>query len=177
MSAIIDFPAGMTRTIVTGSLSSLGKAREGYVVVTAERKFGYINTDWIMDKVSEPIWLRSGRFAVEIPHSDQYGLIGDNGAPVTGIGYQIKFQPAQSEPAEVLAWTQILTVTGDPVPGRPGITTVAFSKLGNLGGWPHAVIITNPTTPTDPGGGETDIQLVEKSPGVWGLPTTTGGTL
>lgn len=163
--AVIPFPAGMTTVTVTGTLSSLGKSRSGSVRVYAERKFGYTGTDWIMDEVSEPVPLVRGKFAVTVPHSPQFGLIGDNGAPLTvGIGYKIVFQPEQSVAAEVLAWTLLPQTVGTAIPGQGGNTTVAFSKLANLGGWPNALttgpIVTPP--PTDTSG-----SLVQVSPGVF----------
>lgn len=45
--ALIDFPPGMTTVTVTGTLSSLGRARTGTVRVFAKRKFGCAGTDWI----------------------------------------------------------------------------------------------------------------------------------
>lgn len=148
MAVTIDFPLGMSTVLVTGSLSSLGKSRSGSIRVYAERKFGYAGTDWVMDEVSAPVRLENGRFAVRIPHSNQFGLIGDNGAGVTNIGYKIVFQPDQSGPAEVKAWTLLPTSLGaGPIP---------FSTLGNLGGWPNAltappIVVTPPPTGGEPG--------------------------
>jgi hypothetical protein len=153
--AVVDFPAGMTTVTVTGTLSSLGRARTGTVRVFAERKFGYIGTDWMMDEVSPPIRLENGRFALRIPHSNQPGLIGDNGAAVTNIAYKIVFQPDQSGPAETKAWTLL------PVSLGPG--PVPFSTLADLNGWPNAVIVTLP--PSEPGEPGIEAQLVETYPG------------
>lgn len=165
MAVTIEFPPGMTTVTVTGTLSSLGKSRAGSVRVYAERKFGYAGTDWIMDEVSAPVRLVNGKFAIEVPHSNQPGLIGDDGAPVTNIGYKIVFQPDQSVAAAPppLVWNLLPTTLGTPIPGRPGDTTVPFSKISNLGGWPNSVIVTTPTTPVDPTNPQT--QLVETYPG------------
>jgi hypothetical protein len=152
---IIPFPPGMTTVTVTGTLSSLGRARTGTIRVFAERKFGYAGTDWIFDEVSPPIRLVNGKFAVPIPHSNQPGLIGDNGAAVTNIGYQIKLQPDQSGEARTLVWTLL--------PTSLGAGPVAFSTLANLNGWPNALIVTTPTDPVDPQNPET--QMVETFPG------------
>ncbi len=158
MAVTIAFPSGMSTVVVTGTLSSLGKSRAGEVRVYAERKFGYIGTDWVMDEVSAPVRLENGKFALEIPHSNQFGLIGDNGAAVSNIGYKIVFQPDQSGPAEVKAWTLL--------PVSLGAGPVPFSTLGNLGGWPNATTVGPPIVVTPPTGTDTS-RLVQVSPGVY----------
>lgn len=154
------FPTGMSTITVSGYLSGAnGKPKTGHIKVYAERKVFYQGTDWMMDESTEWFPTKQGFFSVTVPHSDQTGLIGDDGAPITNLGYKIVFRPLQS--------TVVLTKLWRPLPMSLG-AVVNLSQLQpiDLGGWPHQTVIVNP-----PGGGGGDGTFVRAS----GYPATTPG--
>jgi hypothetical protein len=148
------YPAGMSTITVVGHVDRPdGKYASGYVWAEAERKFGYVGTSWLMIRTTAKKATTRGDFSITLPHSDQPGLIGDGGVPVTNIGWRIYFQPTNDTLIQTLAWQTLPMSLG---------STVNINALGpNLGGWPNAAPVV-----VVPGGGATGaLTATETYPG------------
>lgn len=147
------FPPGMSTITVTGYLSGAnGKPKSGTIRVRAERKVFYLDTGWTMDEVTNWEPTRQGMFSITVPHSDQPGLIGDDGAAITNLGYKIEFRPQQSAFVQTKLWRPLPMSLGPTIT----LSDPALQPI-DLGGWPHQTVIVNPP-PT--GGGETTYEAV-----------------
>jgi hypothetical protein len=155
--ALVVYPPGMSRIILSATLSSAGRPRTGRYRVEVERQFGYIGTGWYMTRFSEWFRLIEGRLELDLPHSDQPGLIGDNGAALTKpVAYKIQVKPNGSDPIVTEAWNTL--------PMALGAAATLDVMKPNLGGWPNSIVVTTPP-PTDPTVPGTPDQYVETYPG------------
>lgn len=136
----MTFPVGMSLITVNVELDDPTSDAEQFSLrVEYERVFGYVGTPWISTRFSN--WKRSkaGIASLQVPHSNQAGLLGDFGAAITNLGVRFEVRPVRESVIQTLKWVQL------PVSLGP---TVNLSALANLGGWPNQTVVVNP-----PGGG------------------------
>lgn len=138
----MPFPVGMSTIKVVGHLDDPnGKPAAGYVRVIAQRQLGFGGTPWIMQATGKWVPLKLGDFTLEVPHSAQFGLTGDNGVPLTDpVSYRFELRPTNSGLIQTIKWVQLPSSLGSSVP---------LAVLADLGGWP-AVSAPAPITPASP---------------------------
>lgn len=153
------YPVGMSTCTVEMYLDAIGgKFASGQYRCETDRTFGFTGSPWVMQQVVRPnTLLASGWLRIELPHTDQAGLLGDDGAALDEEpAYRISVMPTGS-PSFGNAHTFYL-------PTSLGTGTVPLSTIADLGGWPSRVVIVNPP-PT--GGGAYVPVTVSGNSGYW----------
>lgn len=145
------YPAGMSTCTIEMYVEAVGgKYASGEYRVEVERKFGYTGTSWVMQRVTRP-WTRlsSGWLRIELPHTNQAGLIADFGGAITA-------QPAYKTTIRLTNDLQFGDAKYFYLPTSVGTGTVALSGLIDLGGWPNQIV-----TPAPPPTGGGDVIYVQ----------------
>lgn len=163
MATATDFPPGMTTCKVSIHISGpTGRYASGHIRVLAERKFGYAGSPWVMQEVSPWTPTKLGDAMVEMPHTNQANLIGDNGVTLTTEpAYQIVFRPLNSSVIQTQKWIHLPTSFG---------AAKNLSEIADLGGWPNATIIF---TPNPTGSVSNVVYVPDTDPADVGLVTVT----
>lgn len=154
------YPLGLqTFNLKIALIAPNGRNEQGDVQVIAERVFGYTGTEYIFQRPTNWLGLRSGKITIPLPYSDQPGLTGDGGLPLDApVAYQVRFRPLRDVEIQTLKTFTVSQTQGG---------TVNFAALADLGGWPHAPIVVAGPAP-DTGG--IDVVLVpDTDPGDEGL--------
>lgn len=137
------YPPGMTTVTVELYVDTPGgKPASGEYRVEAERKFGYTGSTWVMQRVTKP-WSRllAGWMRIELPHTNQAGLIGDTGGALAAEpAFKFSIRPTNDSAFGDERYVKL--------PTSLGTGTVALKDLIDLGGWPNAVITTGSPAPS-----------------------------
>lgn len=136
-----------------------GQPATGQYRVESERAFGYTGSPWVMQMVVKPNTLLSqdGEMRIRLPHTNQVGLVGDNGAALDAEpAYKVSIMPTGS-----LAFGSSKFFR---LPTSLGTGTVNLSSLTDLGGWPNQT--TTVVTPPPVGGDFVPVTVLG-NPGYW----------
>lgn len=134
-----EYPTGLQLVLCQFFLGTPGgKAASGEYRVECERKFGFAGSAWAMQRVTKP-WTRlvGGWMKIWLPYTNQTGLTGDAGAPLTPQpGFKFSFRPTNDSEFGGERFHQL------PLSLGPG--PVNIKDLIDLGGWPNQAVVVNP---------------------------------
>lgn len=154
------YPPGLSTIEVVLTLDAIGgKYARGQYRVESERTFGYAGSPWVMQMVVRPnTLLAEGEARIRLPHTNQAGLIGDNGSSLTyEPAYKISVMPSGSVEFGNSKYFRL--------PVSLGVDTVNLNTLTDLGGWPNQTVIV--TAPGGGGGAWVPVTVAGSTTGAW----------